>query len=664
MIEVTTLADSGPGSLRAALEAAGPRVVVFRVGGRIELRSPLRIAKPFVTVAGQSAPGGIELAGGSVAVEASDVVFRAVRLAGVGLEGSQVPTLDRVLVLDRSEPGRLRSPTWPAATDSDHDGMSDAWERVQGFNPHDPADGPRDPDKDGLTNVDEFLEGTDPRPAQPVDKAAVASPAAAPALIGPEMIGRQVAYFNAAEPEDIINAVPNADAAAWMQANIPRFDCPDADLTEIYYFRWWSLRKHLRRDAQGRWVFTEFINKPQPVSSSLGLQLMEGRWLRDASLHDNYVDYWLHGPDGKPQPHLHKYSQWLPQALWQRALVTGDTAGLVARLDALIADHQAWIAEKRRPDGLFWQHDVWDAMEESIGGGRKVKNVRPTINSYMAASALALADIARLAGRTEEAARFTEEGERLRADLLRTLWNPESSFFEVVRESGGFVGAREAIGFIPWYFSLPPPNRGYEQAWAQFSDDDGFRAPFGITTAERRHPEFRSHGIGTCEWDGAVWPFATSQTLTALANVLRDYPGAPVTKDDYFASLLTYARSHRFDGQPYIGEYLDETTGYWLKGRHPRSRWYHHSTFADLVIAGVVGLRPRGDDVVEVSPLLPEGRWDWFCLEGVRYRGRDLTIIWDREGTRYGRGAGLSVWADGRLVVRGEGLAPLSGKLL
>ena len=41
------------------------------------------------------------------------------------------------------------------------------------------------------------------------------------------------------------------------------------------------------------------------------------------------------------------------------------------------------------PDGMFWQFDVRDAMEESISGGRKVKNVRPTINSYMAANAAA-----------------------------------------------------------------------------------------------------------------------------------------------------------------------------------------------------------------------------------------------------------------------------------
>lgn len=64
VIEVTTLSDSGPGSLRHAMEASGPRIVVFRVSGTITLQSAIRVSTPYLTVAGQTSPGGVQIRGG------------------------------------------------------------------------------------------------------------------------------------------------------------------------------------------------------------------------------------------------------------------------------------------------------------------------------------------------------------------------------------------------------------------------------------------------------------------------------------------------------------------------------------------------------------------------------------------------------------------------
>ena len=498
-----------------------------------------------------------------------------------------------------------------------------------------------------------------------------ASASAAPAVLKADTLARHVAHFNAMEDEPVVNVVPNSDAQQWLAANIPLFECPDAGVEEMYFFRWWAMRKQLRRapalsssnGPDGSFVFTEFINRADPVSSALGHHLREGRWLRDQQYHDAYVHWWLRGNAGKPQPRLHNYSQWLADALYQRYLVTLDRVSLVALLDDLVADYAQWEKDRQLPGGLFWQFDVRDAMEESISGSRTKKNIRPTINSYMFGNAQAIAAIARLASRTEVADQFAAKAATLRRLTQETLWNADAKFFEVRLEDGSLSNAREEIGFIPWYFGLPEKDRGFEVAWAQLTDEQGFRAPLGITTAERRHPQFRSHGVGGCEWDGAVWPFATSQTLVALANVLRDYPQSVVTSRDYFDAFLTYVRSQHWGDKPYIGEYLDEKTGAWLKGDHPRSRWYNHSTFADLLITGVVGLRPRADDVVEIHPLLPEGIWGWFALDAVNYHGRVLTILWDRDGKRYGRGRGLSVLADGKELGRAATLQPLTVKL-
>jgi hypothetical protein len=80
VFEVTNLNDSGPGSLREAVGAQGPRIVVFRVSGTIALKSPLKIKNPFITIAGQTAPGdGICLKGYPLAVEAPQTVVRYLR---------------------------------------------------------------------------------------------------------------------------------------------------------------------------------------------------------------------------------------------------------------------------------------------------------------------------------------------------------------------------------------------------------------------------------------------------------------------------------------------------------------------------------------------------------------------------------------------------------
>jgi hypothetical protein len=371
----------------------------------------------------------------------------------------------------------------------------------------------------------------------------------------------------------------------------------------------------------------------------------------------------LRGDAGKPAKKFHNFSSWFAAAAYDRYLVNHDKDFVVGLLDDLVADYRLWEQERQLTNGLFWQYDVRDGMEESISGGRRVKNIRPTINSYMFGNARAIAAIAKLARNSDLAKEFNGKADELGRLTQECLWDDDARFFKVRLENGSLSDAREEIGFIPWVFGLPDSGRGYEIAFAQLNKAQGFFAPFGITTAERRHPQFRSHGIGTCEWDGAIWPFATSQTLAALANVLRDYKQSVVTSHDYFNAFLTYVHSQHADGKPYIGEYLDEVTGDWINGKGGRSRYYNHSTFADVLITGVVGLRPRSDDKIEVCPLLPNDTWDWFCLDGVRYHGRMITILWDKDGSRYNRGSGLRVLAGGRQIARSDKLECITGKL-
>jgi pectate lyase len=102
VIEVTSLADTGPGTLRSALDDPAPRIIVFRVAGTIELEEVLPVAHPYVTIAGQTAPGdGICLKNAGLVITTHDVLIQHIRVRP-GNEGSVEPDdNDAISILGR-----------------------------------------------------------------------------------------------------------------------------------------------------------------------------------------------------------------------------------------------------------------------------------------------------------------------------------------------------------------------------------------------------------------------------------------------------------------------------------------------------------------------------------------------------------------------------------
>ncbi|MFE2138446.1 RICIN domain-containing protein, partial [Streptomyces sp. NPDC059466] len=205
--------------------------------------------------------------------------------------------------------------------------------------------------------------------------------------------------------------------------------------------------------------------------------------------------------------------------------------------------------------------------------------------------------------------------------------------------------------------SPPPPHPG---ASPPHTPPPGYPPPYATTTAERRSPWFMYQAGGCCRWDGPSWPFATSQTLTAAANLLQDYPVQSVfSSSDYVQLLHTYAATQYRGGVPYVAEAHDPDSSSWLYDGNNHSEDYNHSTYNDNVISGLIGLRGQSDDTLVVKPLAPAG-WDYFALENTPYHGHNVTVLWDRTGSRYGQGAGLHVYVDGSQVAARAGLGAVT----
>lgn len=494
-------------------------------------------------------------------------------------------------------------------------------------------------------------------------------------------------------PHTLSGHIPNEEALAFLEKNIPRFDCPDQELVRTYYFRWWTYRKHIRKTPEGH-VITEFLpevpwaRKHNTINCPAGHHFREGRWLHDRRILDDYARFYFgENTEGKPR----QYSFWAADSILQFCHVTGDHRLAIDLLDALVTNYREWEKMRGTGDGFFWQIDDRDGMEVSVGGSGK----RPTINSYLCGDANAIAMIADRSRNFEILKEFVAKADALQDLINDGLWDPEAQFYKTIPhrpedsrhrlgktgEKGPWVEVRELHGYTPWYFHLPKSRKGREVAWKQLLDPEGFAAPYGPTTAEQRHPGFQVSRKGhECQWNGPSWPFATSITLTAMANVLHHYPQEVITRADYLKQLQIYSNSHRLklpDGKTvcWIDENLDPHTGEWLArsllvekaktSKDPgklikeRGQHYNHSTFCDLVITGLCGLQPRSDSRLVVDPLVPGDGWDWFRLRNVPYHGKRLTIQWDRDGSKYGQGKGLQAFADGVRLGQSDALTQL-----
>lgn len=506
-------------------------------------------------------------------------------------------------------------------------------------------------------------------------------------ILTTDALRKYVAQFNSDDEELYINAIPNKDALAFLEKNIPLFECPDKEIERTCYFRWWTYRKHIKETPAG-YVITEFLpDVPwsgiyNTINCPAAHHFYEGRWLHNQQYLNDYAVFWFR-KGGNPR----LYSFWAADAYYSRYLANKDARFLIDLLPDLVRNYEAWETGwdwhgnhiGQRTNGLFYIIDDRDGGEMSIGG----HGFRPTLNSFMYGDAKAITAISRMAGKLEQAKLFEEKAARIKQLVQEKLWDKDTQFFKVLPDQGKKLrDVRELYGYTPWYFNLPDP--GYEAGWKELMDPEGFYAPYGPTFAEQRHRDFKiSYQGHECQWNGPSWPLATCSVLTALANLLNNYEQDVIGKKDYFETLRIYTRCHtlkREDGKvvPWIDENLNPYTGDWIsrtrlknwnngtwdtgKGGKERGKDYNHSTYNDLIITGLIGLRPRADGVVEVNPLLPENTWDYFCLDNLLYHGHILTILWDMTGRKYGKGKGLTVFSDGKIIARARNLSRITSE--
>ncbi|KAH8067805.1 hypothetical protein JL720_12304 [Aureococcus anophagefferens] len=425
----------------------------------------------------------------------------------------------------------------------------------------------------------------------------------------------------------------------WATANAPFVRLPGHPAIErVFYYRWRVVKKHIV-PIDGGSVITEFLPRVpwagahNTIPAAAGHHIAETAWLADATVATNYSRWWFAG-------------------------ATRRTA---------------------RPTARWWQNDDRDAMEVSISGA----GCRPTIAAALYGDAAAVAAMAALDPRNDALVdEFAAYVNFSRASLER-LWNENIASFavlpcdapprrsreptptrlelrnaapivaadpcdlEAVRVPGEPVDVRELLAYAPFAFEgLVDETRDYEPMFAQLFDEAGFAAPFGLTTAERRHPCFNYSWAHGDTWNQESWPYETSRLLKGLADRLHAGRGtASLTAASYAALLTAYAEQHvnttavNDTGVPHVyGK--RPPLGYW----NNRERMYWtNNTEKDMGVHTTSTRRP---------PLLDPARGP-FAVDGVvLLDNRTLSATWDEA-------AGFAVYVDGVVRNRSDTVVPL-----
>lgn len=456
----------------------------------------------------------------------------------------------------------------------------------------------------------------------------------------------------------------------WYVDNIPFFECSDKQIEQVYYYRWKMYKAHIRSTGHNKYVITEFINHvawdrdPECTINAASMHhIYEGRWLKDDRYINGYINY-LYQEGGNNR----RYSESVADAAYNRFLVNRDTAFLLLQLDSMLYSFNQWADNHwDSSKNLYYIPAMPDATEYTIaamdasngkGGFDSGDAFRPTINSYMYANAMAIAKTMALKGDKKTSDTYFEKAAALKKTIEQFLWNPKLQHFTDRYKQNNqyvhywdFIRGRELAGMIPWYFNLPADTKEFNAAWKHVTDTNNLLGQYGLRTNEPSYEYYFKQnawfeGTRSSQWNGPSWPYQTSQALTGMANMLNNYKEAVViTPADYIKLLRLYTQQHFLpNGKINLVENYDPNLGgpivhcYW-------SNHYNHSSYNNLIITGLCGVHPAAGDTLDVNPLV-DNSIDYFYLDDIRYRGHTLSVVYDKDGSKYKMGKGLHVFVD------------------
>ncbi|MFI7705865.1 Ig-like domain-containing protein [Nonomuraea sp. NPDC049480] len=481
------------------------------------------------------------------------------------------------------------------------------------------------------------------------------------------------------------------DYNAWWAENVPYIDVPDENIKKFVYYRWWLMRfNFLDADIPGNdYQFPTSVEGALGYNNAIVLTVpmfvQDLKYLRDpiysygpwvsageVSRNSKYTDN-----PGDPENWSNSYTQYISAAALESYQIHGGQPQILRNL-ARYAEKDVYgqlnAYDSNKNGVIEYDREYMTGNDADAVSFHYYERANERLEgSYVYANAMAAAQAYELAGDQAKAAEMRGAADKVKNGILTLLWDEQNKLFKHRDlQTGNLIPWKESNNYIPYATGLvPTDDPKYREALRLWADPAEYPIFPAYTANQKDKAEAAEAGNPGSNNFSQI---NSTRNFAFFSKAIREYQTPYITADQYKQLLYWNAWSQYVGGDtryPDANEFwadwnqATKTIGY-------RS-WIHHTILGSsnwTVIEDVMGLRPRSDGKVELWPV--DIGWDHFTVNGVNYRGNDLTIVWDKpgDGTTHYKGVpeGYSILIDGKRKVTLSGLAhavwdPATGKV-
>ncbi|GAB3831284.1 discoidin domain-containing protein [Dactylosporangium cerinum] len=433
----------------------------------------------------------------------------------------------------------------------------------------------------------------------------------------------------------------------WWAVNVPYLDVPEPAIKKNIYYRWWLMRfNYLDVDIPG-----QDFQFPVSVEGALGynnaialtqpMHIDDLKYLRNAAY--SYGPWLSVGQTSKggrfmdnpgdPENWSNSYTQYIAEAAWRSYQIHGGQPAIAGNLAKYAeGDVKGQLSYYDHNNNGLIEYD-WGALTgndaDAVSFHWRSGNMDRAESAYVYSGALAAVQAYTAIGNTTKAAEMQVIADRIRNAIVSTLWDSTNKLIEHRHVStNALVPWKEINNYYPYSVGAMPNTDEYKQALRLFADPAEYPV-FPFFTANQK-----DKAAAAAAGQPGSNNFSTINSTVQFrlySSVLRNYPNQWMSTEDYKKLLYWNAWAQYIGGStqwPDANEFwADWNAG--TKNIDYRS-WIHHNILGSsnwTVIEDVMGLRPRNDNQVELSPL--NIGWPNFAANNLRYRNADLSVVWD-----------------------------------